>query len=273
MSCYKFSVAMCVYKNDNPEHFKLALDSVLNQTVKPDEIVLVVDGPIPSSLQNVINEFEKPNFFKPIYLPENRGLGNALKVAVENCSYELIARMDSDDIAVENRFEQQIEMFKNDNELDIVGGDVAEFIGDTENVVSIRAVPKEHNEICKYIRKRCPFNHPAVMYKKSSVQAVGGYLDWFWNEDYYLWIRMLIGNCKLANTGTVLVNMRVGEEMYARRGGIRYFKSELGLQKLMLKEKIIGFPRFLINVSERLIIQVLLPNKLRAFVFKKIARK
>lgn len=110
------------------------------------------------------------------------------------------------------------------------------------------------------------------MYKKSAVQAAGGYLDWFWNEDYYLWIRMQLNNAVFANTGTVLVNVRVGEEMYQRRGGKKYFKSEYGLQKLMLDNKMISFPTFVINVSKRIIIQRLLPNKIRGWVFRKFAR-
>ncbi len=272
MSFLKFSVAMCVYKNDNPEHFKTAVNSILEQTVKPDEIVLVVDGPIFEDLQSVINEFKRRDNFNVIYLPENKGLGNALKVAVESCKYELIARMDADDISVPNRFEQQLKIFENHKDIDIVGGDITEFINSPQNIVSKRAVPKEHNEICKYMKKRCPFNHMTVMFRKEAVMLAGGYKDWFWNEDYYLWIRMLLKKCNFANTGTVLVNVRIGEEMYQRRGGKEYFKSEIGLQKYMLKNKIIGYRLYLINCLKRLIVQRLLPNKIRGWVFRTFAR-
>ena len=122
------------------------------------------------------------------------------------------------------------------------------------------------------MKKRAAFNHVSVMYKKSAVQAAGGYLDWFWNEDYYLWIRMQLNNAVFANTGTVLVNVRVGEEMYQRRGGKKYFQSEYGLQKLMLDKKMIGVATFIGNVGKRVIVQMLLPNKVRGWVFKRFAR-
>ena len=131
----------------------------------------------------------------------------------------------------------------------------------------------QDKEIKEYMKKRCAMNHVAVMYKKSSVLRVGNYQDWPWNEDYYLWVRMLKEGCRFANTGTILVNVRVGEDMYRRRGGWRYFKSEAKLQKYMKKNKIIGFGTYVMNVAKRFIVQVLLPNKIRGWVFKKFARK
>ena len=110
------------------------------------------------------------------------------------------------------------------------------------------------------------------MYKKTAVEAAGGYQDWFWNEDYYLWIRMWLNGAVFGNTGTVLVDVRVGKEMYQRRGGWKYFKSEAKLQRFMLKKHLIGFPRYLINVSQRLVLQVLMPNKVRGWIFQKFAR-
>jgi hypothetical protein len=111
------------------------------------------------------------------------------------------------------------------------------------------------------------------MYKKSAVQGAGGYLDWFWNEDYYLWIRMMENKCVFANTGTVLVNVRTDADMYKRRGGKKYYKSEIGLQKYMRKKKIIGFSTYVSNCCKRFIIQRLLPNSIRGWVFRNFARK
>lgn len=210
---------------------------------------------------------------KTVYLPDNKGLGNALKIAVKKCSNELVARMDSDDIAVPDRFEQQIKRFMEMPAVDIVGGDIDEFIDDIHNVTGKRCVPCRDRDIKKYMEKRCPFNHMTVMYKKSAVQKAGGYRDWFWNEDYYLWIRMMQKGCSMENTGTVLVHACVNDGTYQRRGGVRYFKSEAGLQKYMLENRMIGLPTFLINVAERFIIQVLLPNKIRGWVFRKFARE
>ena len=269
-----FSIAMSVYHKDNATFFSRALQSITEQqTVKPSEIVLICDGPLNSDLDAVINNFQA-NFpvFNIIRLPENKGLGNALKLAVENASYELIARMDSDDVSVPDRFEQQLCFFQAHPEIDIVGGDITEFIGEEKNIVAKRAVPETDAEIKEYMKKRAAFNHVSVMYKKSAVQAAGGYQDWFWNEDYYLWIRMQLKNAVFANTGTVLVNVRVGEEMYQRRGGKQYFDSEVGLQRLMLKKKMINLPVFVCNIGKRVVVQILLPNKWRGWVFKKFAR-
>ena len=275
MNNIDFSVAMSVYKNDNAEFFLRAIESITDeQTVKPAEIVLVVDGQVGDDLGAAISDCEKKYaYMKVIRLAQNGGLGNALRIAVENCSYELIARMDSDDVAVSDRFEQQLCYFSDGSECDIVGGDITEFIDSEDNVVGKRSVPTTHEEITEYMKSRCAFNHPTVMFKKSVVLAVGGYIDWFWNEDYYLWIRMQLGGAKFANTGSVLVNMRSGTDMYARRGGKKYFDSEKKLQKFMLDNKMISKATYFKNVLKRWIVQCCLPNKLRGWVFRKFARQ
>lgn len=272
MDRQKFSVAMSVYGKDNPIWFKTAVDSILNQTMPPDEVVLVVDGPVPEELSQVICGYEQRPDFKVVWLPENRGLGCALKTAVAECSHNIIARMDSDDIAVPTRFAEQLRLFSENTDVDVVGGDISEFVGEEENVVAYRCVPKTDMGIKSYLKKRCPMNHVTVMFKKSAVQAAGDYRDLFWNEDYYLWIRMAEHNAVMANTGTVLVNVRTGKDMYNRRGGKCYFQSELFLQNYMLKRKIIDLPTYLSNVAKRWIIQCLLPNQVRGWVFQKFAR-
>ena len=270
---YKFSVAMSVYKNDQPNYFKQAMDSIIKQTLTPNEIILVIDGPISDELKNVVDTYEnKYSLIKTIWLKENKGLGNALKLAVENAKYDLIARMDSDDIAVCDRFEQQINIFKTNPNVDIVGGDISEFIDVDTNIVGIRKVPKENNEIREYMKIRCALNHVTVMFKKQTVIAAGNYKDWFWNEDYYLWIRMVLINTYFQNTGTTLVKVRVGKEMYKRRGGKKYFISEKKLQDFMYKNKVISLPTYIINVTKRLIVEIILPNSLREWVFKNLAR-
>lgn len=270
-----FSVAMSVYHKDNAVYFDRALQSITeNQTIMPSEIVLVCDGPLNEDLDSVIEKYQnRYHFFKIIRLKENKGLGNALKLAVENASNELIARMDSDDVSVPDRFEQQLGFFKEHPEIDIVGGDITEFIGEETNIVGKRTVPNTNSAIKQYMKKRAAFNHVSVMYKKSVVQSVGGYLDWFWNEDYYLWIRMQLNNAVFSNTGSVLVNVRVGNEMYQRRGGKKYYLSEKKLQKYMLDHRMIGIPTYFLNVSKRFIVQMMLPNKLRGWVFKTFARE
>lgn len=209
---------------------------------------------------------------KVIRFDENRGLGEALKTAVEDCSYELVARMDSDDIAVSNRFELQLCAFMSHPEVSIIGGQIEEFIRSPDDVVGKRKVPQSDVELKVYMKRRCPFNHMTVMFKKSDVLKAGNYQDWFWNEDYYLWIRLAAEKYKFAYLPDILVYTRVGEDMYKRRGGKKYFQSEYGLQKLMLEKRMIGTTTFIGNIGKRFIVQRMLPNRVRAWVFKKFAR-
>lgn len=273
MKNIRFSVAICVYGKDNPEWFDEAVNSVINQTIRPDEIVLVVDGPVSGELDDIIKKHEVSECFKVIRFAENKGHGDARREAMRACSCEYIALMDADDISLPDRFEQQIRAFENDTSLDIVGGNITEFVGESHNVVAIREVPSDDSEIKKYIKKRCPMNQVTVMFKKSSVEKVGGYIDWYCNEDYYLWVRMYLVGMKFANISDTLVNVRVGLDMYKRRGGWKYFISEARLQKYMLKRHVINFYTFSVNIIKRIIVQLLLPNTLRGWCFQKFARK
>lgn len=266
----QFSVAMCVYGKDNPTWFETAVESVLNQSAVPSEVVLVVDGPVPEKLDAVIKKYESNEIFKVIRFEENQGHGNARRASVDGCTNELIALMDADDISLSDRFEKQLKVFDS-TDSDIVGGDIGEFV-EEENVLAYRRLPKTDSEIKELMKTKCAFNQVTVMFKKSAYQNAGGYIDWFCEEDYYLWLRMMQSGAVFANTGDVTVNVRVGKEMYKRRGGMKYFKSEAKLQKYMLDNKIIGFGTYFVNVSKRLIVQVLLPNSIRGWVFKKFAR-
>lgn len=273
MSDTKFSVSMCVYGKDNPAWFKTAVDSILNQTRKPDEVVLVVDGPVPQELDLIITEFEQNPVFKVVRLKVNSGHGEARRTGLNNCTYGLVALMDADDISSPDRFEKQLAMFEADPELTIVGGNITEFVGEPDNIVGVRSVELTDEAIKQDMKKRCPMNQVSVMFKKSRVDRVGGYIDWFCEEDTYLWLRLFLDGAKFANLSDYLVNVRVGKEMYQRRGGKRYFFSEAKLQKYMLDNKVIGFGTFAINVAKRFVVQMLLPNKLRSLVFQKFARK
>lgn len=270
----EYSVLMSVYKNDNPQHVRDAICSMIHQTVGPSEIVLVKDGPIRKELDSVLNKLkeEYPNLLKVISLEKNMGLGLALRRGMDECQYDLVARMDSDDIAYPTRIEQQIAYFEKDESIDILGGDIEEFIDLPSNIVSVRKVPCTDIAIKKYIKYRCPFNHVTVMFKKEAVLKVGGYQHWPFNEDYYLWIRMMEHGCIMANTGTPLVKVRVGKEMYSRRGGNQYFFSEKKIQDYMLEKGIITFPVYLKNVAIRFVVQKILTPSVRGYIFKKFAR-
>ena len=268
----KFSVSICVYGGDNPAYFDIAMQSIFNQTLKPDEVVLVVDGPVGEDINNVILKYQNDNL-KIIRLEKNVGHGDARRIGLENCTYDLVALMDADDISSNDRFRKQIDAFIKNPDVSIVGGQISEFIDDTSNIVGQRIVPLEDNDIKEYMKKRCPMNQVTVMFKKSDVLSVGGYIDWYCEEDYYLWIRMALADLKFANVKDVLVNVRVGNEMYQRRGGLKYFKSEAKLQRFMLDNKVINVSRYIVNVTQRLILQVLMPNWLRGIVFKIFARE
>lgn len=270
-----FSVLISVYRNDNPDYFTKAIYSISSlQTIQPKEIVLVVDGPVTPSLDESIKSIEHEiKSIKVLRLKENVGLGIALQQGLLYTSNEIVARMDSDDIAVPDRFEKQLEYLNANPDVAIVGGQIDEFIDDTENIVGRREVPCSSDEINAYIISRCPFNHMTVMFRKSSVLACGNYRPWHYNEDYYLWIRMALAGLKFANLPSTMVKVRAGAEMYARRGGWNYFKSEKGLQDYMLQHKMISLPRYCYNVLGRFTIQVAMPNKLRGFIFQKLFRK
>jgi glycosyltransferase involved in cell wall biosynthesis len=268
-----FSVSMAVYINDDASNFKTALESVYNQTVKPSEVVLVVDGPVKKEHDNIINEINASHGnLNVIRLEKNVGHGNARRIGLENCREELVALMDSDDISLPNRFEKQLLCFEKSQSLDVVGGNIAEFLNNTDNVIGMRKVPESDSNIKQFLKSRCPFNQMTVMFKKKSVINAGSYIDWYCDEDYYLWLRMFLLNAEFYNIQDTLVMVRAGKDMYKRRGGIKYFKSEAKLQKFMLHNDIIGLARYIYNVMIRFAVQVLIPNNIRGILFKRFAR-
>lgn len=272
----QFSIITSIYKNDKPEFVRIALDSMLvNQSVKPSEIVLVQDGPVSEGLSSLLFEYEMnyPTIMSVIRLKQNEGLGNALMLGVEAAKNEIVARMDSDDICIPNRFEIQLAYLKAHPEVDIIGGQMTEFVDTPDNIVGRRKVPLSNDEIYDYMKSRCALNHVTVMFRRSVVLKIGNYQDWFWNEDYYLWVRMMMARCKFANVTEVLVNVRSGANQYARRGGRKYYESEKGIKKLMLDNGLINRTKYFINVAQRYIIQILMPNRVRGWVYRTLARQ
>ena len=271
-----FSVCMSVYLRDNAVHFKSAVESVTtNQTVKPDEVVLVCDGSVTEEIDDVIMQLQE-SLQMPlnlIRLPRNVGHAGARQAGLKAAKYDYVAIMDSDDIAEPDRFEKQISLLIKNPEVSILGGQINEFIDSIDNVVGRRIVPSEDTAIKEYLKSRCPFNQQTVIMKREDALRVGGYQDWYCDEDYYLWVRMALNGYKFMNLEDNLVNVRVGEEMYQRRGGTRYFNSEARLQKYMYKQGLISLPRYIYNVAVRFTVQVMMPNKVRGWVFRKFARK
>lgn len=269
-----YSVLMSVYYKENPEFLKKSIESIITQSIITDDFVIICDGPLTDELNKVIDEYTKqyPMIFNIIRLEKNKGLGNALRIGIEKCKNEIIARMDSDDISHPNRCEQQLKYIK-ENNVDIISGFVEEFNRDIkENNKSIRKVPETHQDILVFLKNRNPFNHPCVMYKKEEVIKAGNYRDFYLHEDYYLWIRMIINGCKGYNIQNPLLYMRAGNEMYTRRGGLEYFKHGLKFQRYLFENKIIGKRDYIFNIFIRFIAQVILTNNLRRRIYKRLLR-
>lgn len=270
----KYSFLSSVYKNTKVDEMKIAIDSMVNQTYPPEQIVIVIDGEIPEDLKTYVNSLatEKPELYTIVPLCKNVGLGRALNEGMKECRNELVARMDTDDYAIPDRCEKQIKFMENHPEYSVVGGNIAEFINGIDNIIARRNVPETHEEICKYMKSRCPLNHVTVMLRKSEVEKAGGYQHWFYDEDSFLWVRMYLAGCKFYNIQKDLVYARVGEEMYQRRGGYKYYKSERDLFKFMHKNKIINWFEYQTAKFIRFVVYVLMPNNVRQWFFKKFAR-
>ena len=221
----QFSVLMSIYYKENPEWFRIALDSVINQTLQANEIVLVEDGKLTEELYQVIDEYKTkyPDLFNIVPLEKNSGLGEALRIGVLNCSNKLVARMDTDDIARNDRFEKQIKFMDENPDIDLVGSWISEFEDNPNEIISYRQLPTKHDDIYKFGQFRCPVNHMTVMYRKSAVLNAGNYQTFKNIEDYYLWGRMLKNGAKFANIPECLVNVRAGNAMFARRANLTYF--------------------------------------------------
>lgn len=214
-----YSVLMSVYKKAVPNHFFCAVKSMIEQTVMTDDFVIVCDGPLTIELDNIINEFvhEYPDIFNIVRLEQNVGIGKAANIGLGYCKNDLIAKMDADDVALVGRCEAQLRMFFEHPNLAVIGGYISEFDDNSEKPFSERRVPIENEEICKFARRRQPFNNMTVMYRKAAVKAVGGYRDFRRSEDYDLYVRLLNAGYQGANIPAVLVNVRVDKDAQVRR--------------------------------------------------------
>lgn len=273
LSSYDYSVLMSVYAKATICELKQSLESIFIQKPAPKEIIIVEDGPVPDDVSAYLEQLSTENKVTLVPLKENVGLGRALAEGVKHCNCEWIARMDSDDICSPDRMEKQIAYLQEHPEIDVLGGNISEFIDSLDNIVGVRDVPLDHEAICNYMKKRCPLNHVTVIIRKSAMEKSGGYQHWHFNEDSYLWARMTLAGCEFANLQETLCYVRVGEDMYRRRGGYKYYKSERDLFKFMYKNKIVNWLEYQEAKLIRFIVQVLMPNSVRQWFFKTFARK
>lgn len=269
----KYSVLMSIYKKEKPEYLRLAIESILNQTVAPDEITIVKDGLLTPELDAVLDEYsKKSDVFNIVGYEKNRGLGLALNYGLEHCSNELVARMDTDDIAKLDRCEKQLKKFEEDPNLSLLGSSVEEFYTDPREVVSRRVVPTTHNEIYEFAKRRSAFNHPTVMYKRTKVLDLGGYGNLRRNQDVDLFGRMLYSGLMAGNIEESLLYFRSNDDLAKRRKSWENTKSYIDTIKRFWK---MGYSSF----SDYAIIAVaqtgmfLMPIKLQHWVYKKFLRK
>jgi len=267
----KFSVLMSIYKNEKVNFFVRCMESIWDeQTTKPAEIILVIDGPLYNELYQSIDMWRDKlgEIFCVIPLEHNLGLGNALNIGLSHCKNELVARMDTDDIALPSRFEKQLVAFK-DKGVDVCGSWVSEFDKDEKLIESYRKLPENHDEILKFSKKRNPLNHPSVMYKKSAVESVGSYGKYRFAQDYHLWALLILSGAKIYNIQEPLVNMRAGYSQLERRSGITYALNEFKIQQVFLSIGFVNLPRFCLNVIIRFSVRILPSTFLRS-IYKRL---
>jgi len=270
----KYSVLMSLYVKEKPEYLRLAIDSMLNQTVKPDEIVIVEDGPLTDFLYAVLDEYKAkyPQIVRTIKNEKNLGLGLALNVGLKECKNELVARMDTDDISKPDRCEKQLKVFAENMSLSIVGTYVDDFTDDPEKIISTRAVPVTNDEIYQFAKKRSAFNHPAVMYRKSRVLNFGGYADLRRNQDVDLFGRMLFGGCKAQNVPESLLLFRSNNDLAKRRKSWENTKSYIDTIGNFRKMGYSSFMDFTVVAVAQMGV-FLMPAFLQHLVYKLFLRK
>ncbi|MCI6381286.1 MAG: glycosyltransferase [Fusobacterium mortiferum] len=270
----KYSVLMSLYKNEKVEYLNKSIMSMILQTVEPDEIVIVKDGPLTKELENTLDYYLKkyPNLFKIITSEKNLGLGLALNLGLYNCKNELVARMDTDDISLPTRCEKQLKKFSENKELGIVGTMIDEFSEDEGEIISSRKVPITYEEIYKFSKRRSPFNHPTVMYKKSLVLDVGGYKDLKKCQDFNLFGRMLQNGVKAENIPETLLLFRAGDNFMEKRGNWLSTKSYIKSSYDLFQIGYTNILDFLYVFFGQLTIFIV-PIFLRKIIYKRLLRK
>ena len=269
----KYSVLMSLYIKEKPEYLVCSIDSMINQTVKPDEIVIIKDGPLTTELEIVLQKYTDnyPELFNIISCSENKGLGLSLNLGLENCRNEIVARMDTDDISKPDRCEKQLSIFDADRELTIVGTMVDEFYDDPNEIISSRSVPTTHNEIYEFAKRRSAFNHPTVMYKKSKVLECGGYSNLKRNQDVDLFGRMLFKNYKASNINESLLLFRSNNALAKRRRSWENTKSYIGTIHKFWKMGYSNYADYMLVLIAQ-IVMFICPLIIQNWIYKKYLR-
>lgn len=270
---HKISTLVCTYHEDDADNLSASLNSLIDQIRSPDEILIVEDGPLPSSLNITLNEVEETTTipFRRVSHEENRGHGAARRTAVCEAAHDLVAIHDSDDLAVPERLKWSIEKLTA-TDADLVGGYIEEFENNPDNPHAVRKVPCDPTGIHKMAKLRSPVNHTTVLARREAILEAGNYRPVGQMEDYELWVRMIMNGCHFVNIPRILAKVRAGDEMYKRRGGISHVKEELRLQSHFAEVGFVSRPRSVVNFTVRSVPK-LLPNKLRDRLYTTLFRE
>ena len=270
----KFSVLMPIYYKEIPEYFKTALDSIIDQTLMPDEIVIVEDGKLTDELYNVIGTYQTKysQLFKIVILDKNVGQGLARNEGLKACSYNYVALMDSDDIADKTRFEKQINYLRVHPDVDVIGSNITEFENNPQNIISKKIVPRTHDEIFQFGKWRSPMNNMTIIYKRDKVLSVGGYNIFNFGEDYFLFAKMLLAGMKFYNLEHCLVNARSGSRMLAKRVGMKRIIQEFQLFYNFYKMGYINIFELSRNISLKFLLRII-PSWFRRWIYMNFLRK
>ena len=270
----KFSVLMSVYKSEKPEYLKQAIESIVNQILLPNEIVIVKDGLLTKELDQVIDDYKEnyKELFKIVAFDKNRGLGLALRDGVLACKYDYIARMDTDDISKPDRFDKQIKFLEEHPKVVLLGTWIKEFSKNPQEPDTITKLPCKNEEIVLFAKSRNPFRHMTVVFKKQAILDCGNYRDFLWFEDYDLWVRVIQKGYGVSNLSEFLVDVRADSEMFARRGGLKYLNQDLKFQKFLYDCGFVSLFLFIKNVVVRSVVRVM-PNGMRFWVYGKFLRE
>lgn len=270
-----FSVLMTTYNGENSDFLSASLKSILiEQTVIPGQLVLVVDGPVSDSLNNVIIRYKEqfPDIMEVVYLPENIGQSKASAAGMEYVKHDIFARMDSDDICVCDRFEREFDLLSKNEDIDVVGGWIEEFETDPDIPSDLRVVPEKHEDIVKMFRKRMPLNNVTVMMRKEALVEAGGYGRDTVNEDYSVYAHMWVNGATFYNIQDVLCRVRIGNNMVGRRQDFRIYKDWRKDQKYLVQNG--KHSRLTAAFSNfRCFCFVITPKWIKKLLYKSVLRK
>ncbi|MEN8952616.1 glycosyltransferase [Planktotalea arctica] len=271
-----FSALICLYHKNDPDEVRAALESaIIDQDHPPSELVAVFDGPVSRQIEAVIDEMTQYVGVKKVYFAENRGHGPARAAGIDHTSYEWSAVIDADDISLPDRFSQLFAAAAMFPQAAVIGAGLTEFheTPDGRQVGSTRFYPQSPEETTAYLQTRSPVAQPTAIVRVAAIQQVGNYQSWYNNEDYHLWIRLTVAGYEIRNIPTSVLLFRTSPDLYARRGGFIYWLNEARLQRYSLSQGTTTWPRMILGVSLRFVVQVLLPNALRESFYRKCLRK